>query len=401
MPTRGGRRAPTRGSCPPAPRRRRREVDYHAFRVGRAHPSPRTSAPSTPDERLLRGARDGVAGVARWSGLQHEVGFREDASVFSQRGARASARMSSPPTLRDVVLPRSRPHLPDSASSSCQVDEDHAARRRCRVPSVPARPGAGRRHSLPYTCSRPRRDVSRSVPSRHPLLSRPSASFDEHTPAAREDALLPRAGGRRPRQWKRSSSSIPPSGAPDALKVGYPPALHEEISSHFRFQPRRRVLAIAGESLDGGRGRSNAPGLTHHAEVRRWRMSKERRCWPTLIDMSDVKGDLIDLAPGAMKGMRAEQEGMAGVIAELTVRRRRNVWRRISRSTSMSGSSRRRPAWTSSASTRGREEGAGGLYGDSRQEGERPRGQCQYHGASRAGFGEPAEEPGIWRRSRR
>jgi hypothetical protein len=36
-----------------------------------------------------------------------------------------------------------------------------------------------------------------------------------------------------------------------------------------------------------------------------------------IIDLSDVKDDLVDLAPGAMKGIRAEQEGIDKVKAEL------------------------------------------------------------------------------------
>jgi len=38
---------------------------------------------------------------------------------------------------------------------------------------------------------------------------------------------------------------------------------------------------------------------------------------PFIIDLSDVKDDLVDLPPGAMKGLRAEQEGIDRVIAEL------------------------------------------------------------------------------------
>ena len=36
-----------------------------------------------------------------------------------------------------------------------------------------------------------------------------------------------------------------------------------------------------------------------------------------LIDLSPIKDQLIDLAPGATKGMRAEQEGMPDVIKEM------------------------------------------------------------------------------------
>jgi hypothetical protein len=39
---------------------------------------------------------------------------------------------------------------------------------------------------------------------------------------------------------------------------------------------------------------------------------------PSIVDMSDVKDDLYDLAPGARTGMRAEQEGMPGVVEELS-----------------------------------------------------------------------------------
>lgn len=35
------------------------------------------------------------------------------------------------------------------------------------------------------------------------------------------------------------------------------------------------------------------------------------------IDLSDVKDDLVDLPPGAMRGIRTEQEGIEKVIAEL------------------------------------------------------------------------------------
>lgn len=38
---------------------------------------------------------------------------------------------------------------------------------------------------------------------------------------------------------------------------------------------------------------------------------------PTLIDFSDVKDHLVDLAPGAMKGARAEKDGLADVLDEL------------------------------------------------------------------------------------
>ena len=38
---------------------------------------------------------------------------------------------------------------------------------------------------------------------------------------------------------------------------------------------------------------------------------------PVLIDLTPVKAQLVDLAPGAMRGMRAEQEGMPEVIQEL------------------------------------------------------------------------------------
>jgi hypothetical protein len=38
---------------------------------------------------------------------------------------------------------------------------------------------------------------------------------------------------------------------------------------------------------------------------------------PLQIDLSDVKDDLVDLPPGAMKGIRGEQEGMDKVIKEL------------------------------------------------------------------------------------
>ena len=37
----------------------------------------------------------------------------------------------------------------------------------------------------------------------------------------------------------------------------------------------------------------------------------------TLIDLANVKDDLVDLPPGAMKGIRAEQEGIGDVVAEL------------------------------------------------------------------------------------
>jgi hypothetical protein len=36
-----------------------------------------------------------------------------------------------------------------------------------------------------------------------------------------------------------------------------------------------------------------------------------------IIDLSDVKDALVDLAPGAMKGIRAEREGIDKVVAEL------------------------------------------------------------------------------------
>lgn len=39
---------------------------------------------------------------------------------------------------------------------------------------------------------------------------------------------------------------------------------------------------------------------------------------PIVIDLSEVKDKLIDLAPGAMKGMRGEQPGMQDVLKELT-----------------------------------------------------------------------------------
>ena len=39
---------------------------------------------------------------------------------------------------------------------------------------------------------------------------------------------------------------------------------------------------------------------------------------PAIIDLSDIKDELIDLAPGAMKGLRAEQAGVSEVIQELT-----------------------------------------------------------------------------------
>jgi hypothetical protein len=38
---------------------------------------------------------------------------------------------------------------------------------------------------------------------------------------------------------------------------------------------------------------------------------------PFHISLDDVKDELIDLPDGAMKGLRAEQDGMAGVVAEL------------------------------------------------------------------------------------
>jgi len=38
---------------------------------------------------------------------------------------------------------------------------------------------------------------------------------------------------------------------------------------------------------------------------------------PFSIDFSDVKDDLVDLPPGAMKGIRAEQDGIDAVVAEL------------------------------------------------------------------------------------
>ena len=38
---------------------------------------------------------------------------------------------------------------------------------------------------------------------------------------------------------------------------------------------------------------------------------------PVVIDLSPVKSQLVDLSPGAMKGMRAEQPGMPDVLKEL------------------------------------------------------------------------------------
>jgi len=38
---------------------------------------------------------------------------------------------------------------------------------------------------------------------------------------------------------------------------------------------------------------------------------------PLTVDLSNVKDDLVDLAPGAMQGARAEQPGIDKVIAEL------------------------------------------------------------------------------------
>jgi hypothetical protein len=38
---------------------------------------------------------------------------------------------------------------------------------------------------------------------------------------------------------------------------------------------------------------------------------------PLILDFSDVKGALVDLPPGAMKGIRTEKEGIDKVIAEL------------------------------------------------------------------------------------
>lgn len=38
---------------------------------------------------------------------------------------------------------------------------------------------------------------------------------------------------------------------------------------------------------------------------------------PLTVDLSNVKDDLVDLPPGAMQGIRAEQQGIEKVIAEL------------------------------------------------------------------------------------